>query len=49
VVRFQSLDDSFLAEIVFDDIGLVLAYPAIGRVAAEFKVRGCARKGTLPL
>ena len=34
VVRFESLDDSFLAEIVFDDDGLVLDYPGIGRIAA---------------
>ena len=26
-------DDSFLAEIVFDDDGLVLDYPGIGRIA----------------
>jgi uncharacterized protein len=34
VVRFESLDDSFLAEIVFGDDGLVLDYPGIGRIAA---------------
>ena len=33
MVRFESLDDSFLAEIVFDDDGLVLDYPGIGRIA----------------
>jgi len=34
VVRFESLDSSFIAEIVFDDDGLVLDYPGIGRIAA---------------
>jgi len=34
VVRFESLDNSFIAEIDFDDDGLVLDYPDIGRVAA---------------
>lgn len=34
VVRFESLDDNFIAEIVFDDDGVVLHYPGIGRIAA---------------
>jgi hypothetical protein len=34
VVRFESLDDTFVAEIVFDDEGVVLDYPGIGRIAA---------------
>jgi hypothetical protein len=33
VVRFESLDDTFVAEIVFDDHGVVLDYPGIGRIA----------------
>jgi hypothetical protein len=31
LVRFESLDDSFTAEITFDDDGLVLDYPGIAR------------------
>jgi uncharacterized protein len=31
VVRFESLDDSFTADITFDDDGLVLDYPGIAR------------------
>jgi uncharacterized protein len=31
VVRFESLDDPFTAEITFDEDGLVLDYPGIGR------------------
>ncbi|MQA81850.1 MAG: hypothetical protein GEV10_25830 [Streptosporangiales bacterium] len=31
VVRFDSLDDAFTAEIVLDDDGLVVEYPGIGR------------------
>ena len=34
IVRFESLDASFLAEIAFDDDGVVLDYPGIGRIAA---------------
>jgi hypothetical protein len=34
VVRFESLDSSFVADIVFDEYGLVLDYPGIGRIAA---------------
>jgi hypothetical protein len=30
-VRFESLDDSFTAEIAFDENGLVVDYPGIGR------------------
>jgi hypothetical protein len=31
VVRFESLDDSFTAEITFDEDGLVLDYPGVAR------------------
>ena len=31
VVRFESLEDTFTAEITFDEDGLVLDYPGIGR------------------
>ena len=34
VVRFESLDASFLADIVFDGEGVVLDYPGIGRIVA---------------
>lgn len=37
VVRFESLDDDFVAEILFDDDGIVLDYPGIGRIAAPDK------------
>jgi hypothetical protein len=32
IVRFESLDSDFTADIAFDDNGLVLDYPGIGRV-----------------
>lgn len=31
LVRYESLDNGFSAEVVFDDLGLVLDYPEIGR------------------
>ena len=34
IVRFESLDDRFVAEISFDEHGLVLDYPAIARRVA---------------
>jgi hypothetical protein len=34
LVRFESLDDPFTAEISFDDLGLVLDYPGIARYVA---------------
>jgi hypothetical protein len=34
VVRFESLDSDFSAEITFDAHGLVLDYPGIGQVVA---------------
>jgi hypothetical protein len=34
VVRFQSLDNDFEVEITFDEQGVVLDYPGIGRLAA---------------
>ena len=35
IVRFQSLDSAFQAEIAVDDHGLVLDYPGIGRRVAD--------------
>jgi hypothetical protein len=34
IVRFESLDDDFAADITFDEHGLVLDYPGIARVVA---------------
>jgi uncharacterized protein len=34
IVRFESLDDPFAAEICFDDVGVVLDYPGIARCVA---------------
>jgi len=34
VVRFETLDGSFVADIGFDDQGVVLDYPGIARLAA---------------
>jgi hypothetical protein len=35
VVRFEDLDGSFVADITFDDRGMVLDYPGIARLAAS--------------
>ena len=34
IVRFQSLDIDFTADIAFDEQGIVLDYPGIARLAA---------------
>jgi hypothetical protein len=34
IVRYESLDSDFVAEITFDEQGLVLDYPGIARVVA---------------
>ncbi len=49
VVRFEDRDGTFVADITFDDHGMVLDYPGIARVAASATLPRLARRSNLNL